>query len=242
MLDVQHPARMAGGIFRHLDAERSTLCSDPAVRVAVAEWLVADRLADGVGAVTDWPMADRLADATGTVADRVVADGVADTWTRTLGPAQVLAAPRPADGRLPDELADAVLRVLLHRTAGHGQLATLAAHVIVQAMIPAAARVTRSQIRGFGGRSFDDIGHLTVAALFEVARSGKIHSRFGRLTSNLALDTLRHVCAELAADREGRAEDLAAAEDLPNRAPGPVRTTEANEICAADIAAGRADR
>ncbi|MFC8176297.1 hypothetical protein [Streptomyces sp. NPDC057325] len=66
MLDVQHPAHMAGGIFHRLDAEWSALCSDPAARVAggrVAEWpsgwwLVADRLADGVGAVTDWPMAD----------------------------------------------------------------------------------------------------------------------------------------------------------------------------------------
>ncbi|MFF5393304.1 hypothetical protein ACFY5H_34210 [Streptomyces sp. NPDC013012] len=45
--------------------------------VAGGWWLVADRLADGVGAVTDWPMADRPAHATGTVTDQVVADGVA---------------------------------------------------------------------------------------------------------------------------------------------------------------------
>ncbi|MFE5514004.1 hypothetical protein ACFQ9J_26070 [Streptomyces sp. NPDC056529] len=238
MLDVQHPARMADGIFRRLDVEWSALCSDPTVQVAVAEWLVADRLADDVGAVTDWPMADRPADATGTVTDRVVADGVADAWTRTLGPAQVLAALRPADSRLSDELSDAVLRALLHRAAGHGRSATLAARVIVQAMIPSAVRISRSQVRGFGGRSFNDIGHLTVAVFLEVACSGKIHSRFGKPTSNLALDTLRHVCAELAVDREGRAEDLAAAEDLPDRAPGSVRTAEANKIRAAAIAAG----
>ncbi|MDH2392187.1 hypothetical protein QCN29_26075 [Streptomyces sp. HNM0663] len=217
MLDVQHPARTAGGIFHRLDAEWAALCADADIQAAVADWLVADRLADDVAAVTD---------------------GVADSWVRTLGPAQLLAALRPASGRLTDELTDAVLRALLRRAAGHDRSATLAARIIVQAMIPAAVRITRGQVRPFGGRSFDDIGHMTVAALFEVARSGRIHTRPGRPAANLALDTLRYVCAELAADREVRAEDLAAAEDLPDRTPGPRRMAEAAEVRTAAATAG----
>ncbi|MEV6654785.1 hypothetical protein [Streptomyces sp. NPDC051219] len=217
MLDVQHPAHTAGGIFHRLDAEWATLCADADVQAAVADWLVTDRLADDVAAVTG---------------------AVTDSWVRTLGPAQLLAALRPGSGRLTDELTDAILRALLRRAAGHDRSATLAARIVVQAMIPAAVRMTRGQVRPFGGRFFDDIGHMTVAALFEVARSGRIHTRPGRPTANLALDTLRFVCAELAADREARAEDLAAAEDLSDRAPGPARMAEAAEVRTGATAAG----
>ncbi|MFF9870088.1 hypothetical protein ACF1G0_32705 [Streptomyces sp. NPDC013953] len=217
MQDVQHPAHTAGGIFRRLDAEWAALCADADVQAAVADWLVADRLADDVAAVTDV---------------------VTDSWVRTLSPAQLLAALRPSSGRLTDDLTDAVLRALLRRAAGRDRWATLAARVVVQAMIPAAVRMTRGQVRPFGGRSFDDIAAVTVAALFEVARSGRIHTRPGRPAANLALDTLRYVCAELAADREARAEDLAAVEDLPDHAPGPARTAEATEVRAAAAAAG----
>lgn len=213
MLDVQHPAPTVGGIFHRLDAEWAALCADAAVQAAVADWLVTDRLADDVAAVTD-------------------------AWVRNLGPAQLLAALRPGDGRLTDELTDAVLRALLRRAAGRDRSATLAARIVVQAMTPAAVRITRGQVRPFGGRSFNDIGHMTVAALFEVARSGRIHARPGRPAANLALDTLRYLCAELAADREARAEDLAAAEDLPDRAPGPARMAEAAEVRTAAAAAG----
>jgi hypothetical protein len=79
---------------------------------------------------------------------------------------------------------------------------------------------------------------MTVAALFEVARSGRIHTRPGRPAANLALDTLRHVCRELAADCEERGEDLAAAEELADSAPGPAETAEAWAIRAAAAAAG----
>lgn len=213
MHDGQHPAHTAGGIFHRLDAEWAALCADADVQAVVVDWLVADRLAGDVAAVTD-------------------------SWVRTLGPAQLLAALRPASGRLTDDLTDAVLRALLRRAAGRDRSATLAARIIVQAMIPAAVRMTRGQVRPFGGRSFDDIASVTVAALFEVARSGRIHTRPGRPAANLALDTLRYVCAELAADREARAEDLAAAARLPDRAPGPARSAETAEVRAAAAAAG----
>ncbi|MDQ0847697.1 hypothetical protein [Streptomyces sp. V1I6] len=221
MLDVQHPAHTVGGIFHRLDVEWTALCAATDIQAAVTDWLVTDRLADDVAAVTD-----------------AVTDGVTDTRERTLGPAQLLAALRPGSGRLTDELTDAVLRALLRRAADHDRSATLAARIVVQSMIPAAVRITRGQIRPFGGRSFDDIGHLTVAALFQVARSGRIHTRPGRPAANLALDTLRYVCTELAADREAHAEDLAAAEDLPDRAPGPDRMAEAAEVRTAAATAG----
>ncbi|MEU0375453.1 hypothetical protein ABZ070_36115 [Streptomyces sp. NPDC006283] len=63
---------------------------------------------------------------------------------------------------LTDELADAVLRALLHHAAGHDRTATLAARIVVQTLIPAAVRIPRGQVRPFGGRSFDDIGPTPV--------------------------------------------------------------------------------
>ncbi|WP_309225953.1 hypothetical protein [Streptomyces lunaelactis] len=213
MLTLSQPARTAGGIFDRLDAEWAVLCADTSVQAAVTDWLMADHLADDVAAVTD-------------------------SWVRNLGPVQLLATLRPRDGVVTDALTDAVLRALLHRAAGGDRSATLAARIVVQAMIPAAVRLTRGQVRPFGGRTFDDIGHMTVAALFEVACSGRIHTRPGRPAANLALDTLRHVCAELAADREERGEGLAAAEDLADSAPGPAEMAEAWAIRAAAAAAG----
>lgn len=221
MYDVQHPAHAVGGIFHRLDEEWAALCADAAVQAAVTDWLVADRLADGVAAVV-----------------AAVADDGAESWVRKLGPAQLLAALRPGSGRLTDELTDSVLRALLRRAGGRDRSATLAARIVVQAMVPAAVRITRGQVRPFGGRSVDDIGHMTVAALFEIARSGRIHPRPGRPAANLALDTLRYVCAELAADREAHAVDLAVAEDLPDPTPGPTRAAEVGEIRASAAAAG----
>ncbi|MFD4224719.1 hypothetical protein [Streptomyces griseus] len=215
MPDVQHTA-LAGGIFHRLDAEWSALCADHAVQCAVADWMMADGLADDIIAVTG---------------------AVADAWVRTLGPAQLLAALRPGDGRPADELTDAVLRALLRRAAGHGRSATLAARIIVQTMIPAAVRMARSQVRGFGGRSFDDVGHMTVAALFEVARSGRIHTRPGRPAANLALDTLRHVCRALASEHEVLGDDLAVAETLADTRPGPADRAQAHSVHRAAAAA-----
>ncbi|MFB8417472.1 hypothetical protein ACFC63_18380 [Streptomyces albidoflavus] len=209
--------RLAGGVFSQLDADWARLCADPDVQAAVADWLMADQLADSVATVAD--------------------EGVADAWARRLGPAQLLAALRPGAGRLGDGLADAVLRALLRRAAGRDRSATLAARIVVQAMIPAAVRMARGQVRPFGGRSFEDVGHVTVAALWSVARSGTIHPRPGRPAANLALDTLRHLCAELSAERELLGGDLAAAEMLPAPGPGPVAAAEAAEIRALAAAA-----
>jgi hypothetical protein len=206
-------AHTARGIFGRLDVEWGVLCADISVQAAVTDWLVADRLADDVAAVTD-------------------------SSVRGLGPAQVLAALQPSNGAVADAVTDAVLRALLRRAAGCDRSATLAARVIVQAMIPAAVRITRGQVRPFGGRAFDDIGHMTIAALYVVARSGRIHTRPGRPAANLALDTLRHVCRELTADREEHGEDLASAQDLADSTPGPAELAEAQSVSAAAAAAG----
>jgi len=212
VLNLTPPAN-ASGIFGRLDDDWAVLCADSCVRAAVADWLMADRLADDIAAVTD-------------------------SWVRTLGPEQLLATLRPRGGALSDALADAVLRALLQRAAGHDRSATLAARIVVQAMIPAAVRMTRGQVRPFGGRSFDDIGHMVIAALFETARSGRIHHRPGRPAANLALDALGRVCRELAAEREEHGEDLAVAEHLADTAPGPARHAHARAVRAAAAAAG----
>ncbi|MFC9608012.1 hypothetical protein ACFTTN_31770 [Streptomyces niveus] len=213
MLKLSHPTRAASGIFHRLDTEWASLCADADVRAAVTDWLVTDHLADDVAAVTD-------------------------SWVRALGPDELLAALRPGAGHLTDALTDAVLRALLRRAAGRDRSATLAARIIVQAMIPAAVRMARGQVRTFGGRTFDDVAHLTVVALFEVACSGRIHNRPGRPAANVALDALRRVCRELAAEREELGEDLAAAEQLPDPAPGPAATAHARAIRAAAVGAG----
>ncbi|MEV3999119.1 hypothetical protein AB0K62_26155 [Streptomyces halstedii] len=212
-----HAPAQTGGVFHRLDAEWAALCSDTTAQAAVADWLAADQLADDVSAVAD-----------------SVADSVADDRPHALGPAQLLAALRPGVGHVTDPL----LRNLLRRAAARDRSAVLAARIVVQAMVPAAVRITRGQVRPFGGRSFEEIGHVTVAALFEVARSGRIHSRPGRPAANLALDTLRHVCAEIAADREEGGEPLAAAEHLPDRTPGPAQTVVAAAVRTAAATAG----
>ncbi|MET7551863.1 hypothetical protein ABZS94_40430 [Streptomyces sp. NPDC005500] len=173
------------------------------------------------------------------MADHLAGDvaAVTDSWVRGLGPAQLLATLQPSNGAVTDVLTDAVLRALLRRLAGRDRSATLAALIIAQTMIPAAVRMTRGQVRPFSGRTLDDIGHMTIAALYVVARASRIHTRPGRPAANLALDTLRHVCRELAADREEYGEGLAAAQDLADPTPGPAEMAEAQTVRAAAVAA-----
>ncbi|MFE4873461.1 hypothetical protein [Streptomyces sp. NPDC056682] len=213
MLNLSHPAPTAGGIFDRLDAEWATLCADVTVQGAVADWLMADHLADDVAAVTD-------------------------SWVRTLGPAQLLAALTPRPAHHSDALADAVLRALLIRAAGHDRSSTLAARIIVQAMVPAAVRMTRGQVRPFGGRSFDTVGHTVIVALYEAARSGRIHHRASRPAANLMLDALRQVCRELAADHEARGVDLSLVQDWADAELGPAGYAHAWTVQAAAAAAG----
>ncbi|MEW1914199.1 hypothetical protein AB0442_38260 [Kitasatospora sp. NPDC085895] len=117
---------------------------------------------------------------------------------------------------------DAMLRCLLEQAGGRGGSTVLAARVVVQAMVPAAVRMARGQVRSFGGRTFDEVGHVAIAALFEAARSGRIHGRPGRPAANLLLDALRLVCRDLAADREALGVDLLTAEEVPDPAQRPA--------------------
>ncbi|MFJ6354873.1 hypothetical protein ACIQKB_36120 [Streptomyces sp. NPDC092046] len=212
MHDAAHPA--AGrGYFDRLDADWAALCADPAVRQAVTDW------------VTDGHMTNELA-------------AVTDSWAGAWTPEQLLAVLRPAADGVTDALTDAVLRALLERAAGRDRSAVLAGRVIVQAMLPAVFRITRGQVRMTGGRTRDAVGHVTVTALYEVARAGRIHLRPGRPAANLALDTLRRVLAELAAEQGPAGEDLAAAEQLADRAPGPHEIARASTVRAAAAEAG----
>jgi len=210
--DLSRPAPTTGGIFSRLDAEWTALSADPSVRTMVTNWLIADQLAADVAAVTD------------------------SVWWQ-LGPDELLATLRPREGALAGPLADDVLRALLQRAVGDDRSATLAARIVVQAMLPAAVRMARGQVRSYGGRSFDAIGHMVISVLFETARSGRIHHRLGRPAANLALDTLGRVCRELAAEREDRAQDLAVAELLADTAPGPDARAYHHEVRAAAAAA-----
>ncbi|MFK0238784.1 hypothetical protein [Streptomyces vinaceus] len=208
MHDASHPAA-GGGYFGRLDADWAALCADPTLRQAVTDW------------VTDGLLTDELA-------------AVTDSWAGSLTPEQLLAALRPAA----DGVTDALLRVLLERAAGRDRSAVLAGRVIVQAMLPAVLRITRGQVRTTGGRTRDAVGHVTVAALYEVARSGRIHHRPGRPAANLTLDTLRQVLAELAAEQEPAGEDLTAAEHIADPAPGPYEIARARSVRAAAAEAG----
>ena len=215
MLDLSLPARNAGGVFDRLDANWSALCADVDVRAAVAGWLAAGHLAADVAAATG-------------------------SWVGALGPEQMLAALRPGGGALSDALADAVLRALLERAADRGAVAALAARIVVQAMLPAAVRMTRGQVRPFGGRTFDDVAALVVSALYETACSGRIHRRPGRPAANVFLDALKQVCRELAADREEQGEDLALAEHVTDAGPGPADRAHHRAVRAAATATGLA--
>ncbi|MFG2878794.1 hypothetical protein ACGFYU_27980 [Streptomyces sp. NPDC048337] len=212
MHDASHPAA-GGGYFDRLDADWAALCADPALRQAVTDWVTDGRLTDEVAAVTD-------------------------SWAGAWTPEQLLAAFRPATDGVTDSLTDAVLRALLERAAGRDRSAVLAGRVIVQAMLPAVFRITRGQVRMTGGRTRDAVGHVTVAALYEVARSGRIHLRPGRPAANLTLDTLRRVLAELAAEQEPAGEDLAAAEKIADPTPGPYDIARARSLRAAAAEAG----
>ncbi|MFB7453252.1 hypothetical protein [Streptomyces sp. NPDC056194] len=212
MHDVLHPAA-GGGFFDRLDADWAALCADPGLQHAVTDWVADGHLGDDIAAVTD-------------------------SWAGSLGPAQLLAALRPAADGVTDALTDAVLRALLQRAAGRDRSAALAGRVLVQAMLPAVIRITRGQVRATGGRTRDAIGHMTVAALYEVARSGRIHLRPGRPAANLTLDTLRQVLAELAAEQSPAGEDLSAVEHIADPAPGPYEIARARTVRAAAIEAG----
>ncbi|MEV4616806.1 hypothetical protein AB0K43_30060 [Kitasatospora sp. NPDC049258] len=212
MVELSRPVRKAGGVFDRLDTDWAVLCGDASVRAAVAGWLAADHLAVEV------------AEAAGS-------------WTNALGPEQVLAALRPGTGMLSDALADSVLRALLLRAGGRGRAAALAARIVVQAMVPAAVRMVRGQVRPFGGRTFDDVADVVVAALYETACSGRIHTRPGRPAANLVLDTLHQVCRDLAADREPLGVPLPA-DDQVDPASGPADHVHAHAVRDAADAAG----
>ncbi|MFF3113541.1 hypothetical protein ACFVSN_30650 [Kitasatospora sp. NPDC057904] len=210
------PPSFSPGLFDRLDAEWALLCSDGSVRAVVAGWLAADQSGPGIAAACD-------------------------VWVSDLGPEHVLAVLGPA-GRpgFGDSLSDGVLRALLRRASGGGGAAVLAARVVLQTMVPAAVRLTRSQVRSFGGRCFEDVAQVVVAALFETVVSGRIHARPGRPAANLMLDALKRACRELGADRDSLDADVFGAKEQTCSGPGPYEHAYASTVRAAAHAAGLA--
>ncbi|MFD5025029.1 hypothetical protein [Streptomyces sp. NPDC058373] len=95
--------------------------------------------------------------------------------------------------------SDRWLAALIRIAVGTGPDAQLAARVVVQAMLPAAVRLTQSLLRP--ERDFDVVGQVVVASLYQVVRTYPA-SRPQRFAANLKLETLHRASRELQADAE----------------------------------------
>jgi hypothetical protein len=84
---------------------------------------------------------------------------------------------------------DRLLLPPLRAAVVSGPGAQFAARMVVQAMLPKAVRIARSQMRPQYG--WEETISLTVGALYEVIRTYPIGRRVERIAANLALDTLR---------------------------------------------------
>ncbi|MFD7747813.1 hypothetical protein ACFV2V_25170 [Streptomyces sp. NPDC059698] len=96
--------------------------------------------------------------------------------------------------------SDRWLYAVLRRAGGKGDQAQLAARLVVQAMVPAAVRLT-GRLRA--GRDFDETAQVVVSCLYRVVRTYPMTRRRG-VSANLVLETLHWASRELA--RESRPE------------------------------------
>ncbi|MFJ8848396.1 hypothetical protein ACIRFF_36545 [Streptomyces cyaneofuscatus] len=90
--------------------------------------------------------------------------------------------------------SDRWLYAVLRRAGGEGDEAQLAARLVVQAMLPAAVRLTG---RLKAGRDFDETAQVVVSCLYRVVRTYPMARRRG-VAANLALETLHWASRELA--------------------------------------------
>lgn len=95
--------------------------------------------------------------------------------------------------------SDRWLAALIRIAVGSGPDAQLAARVVMQAMLPAAVRLTQSLLRP--ERDFDAVGQVVIASLYQVLRTYPA-SRQQRFAANLKLETLHRASRELQADAE----------------------------------------
>ncbi|MFD5977793.1 hypothetical protein [Streptomyces bacillaris] len=126
-------------------------------------------------------------------------------WLRKCG-----ALPEGLDGGLEDvlpeltrqervqgrSLSDRWLYSVLRKAGGEGEEAQLAARLVVQAMLPAAVRLTR---RLQAGRDFDETAQVVVSCLYRVVRTYPM-ARRSRVSANVVLETLHWASRELAAE------------------------------------------
>ncbi|MEV0888534.1 hypothetical protein ACIQ9K_34930 [Streptomyces microflavus] len=92
--------------------------------------------------------------------------------------------------------SDRWLYAVLRRAGGEGDEAQLAARVVVQAMLPAAVRLTG---RLKAGRDFDETAQVVVSCLYRVARTYPMTRRRG-VSANVVLETLHWASRELATE------------------------------------------
>ncbi|MFD5342222.1 hypothetical protein ACFWJY_00245 [Streptomyces anulatus] len=123
--------------------------------------------------------------------------------------------------------SDRWLYAVLRRAGGEGDEAQLAARVVVQAMLPAAVRLTG---RLKAGRDFDETAQVVVSCLYRVVRTYPMARRRG-VSANLVLETLHWASRELAAEAGPDAEvawhpglDSPAHDGVPLDADDPAET------------------
>ncbi|MFI5634704.1 hypothetical protein ACIA8E_36220 [Streptomyces sp. NPDC051664] len=91
--------------------------------------------------------------------------------------------------------SDAWLGALLRRANGHDAGAQLAARTVVQAMLPAAVRMTQRSVRA--GERLDEVAQVVVAALWQAVRSYPAGRRPEQVARHLRLEMWHHTSRDL---------------------------------------------
>ncbi|MGQ4732584.1 hypothetical protein ACUN3E_33635 [Streptomyces sp. Ju416(a)] len=91
--------------------------------------------------------------------------------------------------------SDVWLGGLLQHATGNGDGAQLAARVVVQAMLPAAVRMTKRSVRA--NERPDEVGQVVVAALYQAVRSYPAARRPEQVARYLRLEMWHHVSRDL---------------------------------------------
>lgn len=150
----------------------------------------------------EWEVVSQDGRALRTVADWLGAAGVMVPSGASL--AGLLEALEEEDHRNGREHTDRWMGALLQRATATGPEAQLAARVMVQAMLPYAARTTRLLLRG---QPWGDDASVVVACLYETVRQYPLGRRPRRITTNIAMDTRKRAVRELRRESSGEEEE-----------------------------------
>lgn len=93
------------------------------------------------------------------------------------------------------KFSDVWLGVLLRHASGHGDSAQLAARTVVQAMLPAAVRMTKRSVRA--DERLDEVAQVVVTALVQAVRSYPAGRRPEQVARHLRLEMWHHTSRDL---------------------------------------------